>query len=283
MFKRPTLQAYLFLAPALIVFVLFIFYPTLEVFRLSFTKYTIFQSPEFVGLSNYLRLIHDSDFWYALLNSFIYLLVTPALIVLSLGIAFLLSEKVVGKGVFRFIYFLPVITPAVVAGIAWKWLFNEDIGFMNYLVTLIGGQKLHWLTDYPLNLFSVMIVTIWRGLGFYMIIFLAAILGIPKELEEAAKIDGASGWQALLYVKLPLMKPTIAMVAIISAIEALKVFDEIYIMIQNAPVADKTAVPFIYSEAFTHFNMGYASAASVILFIVTLVFSYLNAKYWREV
>ncbi len=283
MFKRSTWQAYLFLAPAMLIFTLFIFYPTLEVFRLSFTKYNIFQSPQFIGISNYVHLFHDSDFWYALLNSFIYLLVTPVLIVLSLGIAFLLHKKVFGQGVFRFIYFLPVITPAVVAGIAWKWLFNEDIGFMNYLVTLIGGTKLHWLTSYPLNLVSVMIVTIWRGIGFYMIIFLAAILGIPKELEEAAEIDGASGWQTLWYVKLPLMKPTIAMVAIISAIEALKVFDEIYIMIRNAPVADKTAVPFIYSAAFSHFNMGYASAASVILFVVTLVFSYLNARYWREV
>jgi putative chitobiose transport system permease protein len=275
---------YLFMLPALAIFAVFIFYPAVRIFTLSFTRYSFVTEPEWIGLANYIRLFSDQTFLFALLNSFLYLLVTPFLIVISLAVAFLLDAKVRGIKFFRALYFLPVVTPMIVVGIIWQWLLNEDVGLINYMLIASGitEQKVYWLTSYPLNLFSVMFVTAWKGLGYYAVIFLAGLLTIPKEVDEASAIDGANLFQQLIYVKLPMMKPTIALVAIISSIAALKVFDELYVMIQGAPSAQKTLVPLIYQVAFMDFQLGYAAAISVVLFVVTLMFSYANIRYWEK-
>jgi putative chitobiose transport system permease protein len=278
------LAPYLFLLPALAIFALFIFYPAVRIFLISFTQYSFVHDPVWIGIENYVRLFSDTTFRFALLNSFLYLLVTPVLIVISLAVAFLLDAKVRGIKFFRALYFLPVVTPMIVVGIIWQWLLNEDVGLINYLLMAAGitEQRIFWLTTYPLNLFSVMFVTAWKGLGYFAVIFLAGLLTIPKELDEAASIDGANMWQQLLYVKLPMLKPTIALVAIISSISALKVFDELYVMVPGAPSAEKTLVPLIYQVAFLDFQLGYAAAISVVLFVITLMFSYLNIRYWER-
>ncbi len=273
---------WLFLGPALAILVVFIFYPAVRIFLLSFQDYSFVRDAVWVGFENYGRLLSDRTFGWAMVNSLLYLLVTPFLIVASVSVAFLLDAKVKGSGFFRGLYFLPVVTPMIVVGIIWQWLLNEDVGLINYVVTLMGGDKVYWLTSYPLNVLSVMFVTGWKGLGYYAIIFLAGLLTIPEELEEAAALDGAGPIQRLLYVKLPLLKPTIALVAIISSISALKVFDELFIMIPGAPAAEKTLVPLIYQTAFLDFRLGYASAISVVLFVMTLAFSYLNIRYWEK-
>lgn len=280
----PAYVPYMFLVPALVVFVVFVFYPAIRIFILSFQDYSFVRDAAWVGLDNYRRLVTDSTFLFALLNSFVYLLVTPFLIVVSLGVAFLLNVKLRGVKFFRGLYFLPVVTPMIVVGIIWQWLLNEDVGLINYflMATGLSDQKIYWLTSYPLNLFSVMFVTSWKGLGYYAVIFLAGLMTIPKELEEVAALDGANAWQELVHVKLPLLKPTIALVAIISSIAALKVFDELYVMIPGAPSAEKTLVPLIYQVAFLDFRLGYASAISVVLFVITLVFSYFNLRYWES-
>lgn len=280
----PAYVPYLFLLPAIVLLAVFVFYPAVRIFVLSFQEYSFVSDAVWIGIENYRRLFADSTFLFALLNSLIYLLVTPVLIVVSLGVAFLLNTKVRGVKFFRGLYFLPVVTPMIVVGIIWQWLLNEDVGLINYFLMASGltDQKIYWLTSYPLNLFSVMFVTAWKGLGYYAVIFLAGLLTIPKELEEVASLDGANAFQQLIYVKIPLLKPTIALVAIISSISALKVFDEIYVMIPGAPAAEKTLVPLIYQVAFMDFRLGYAAAISVILFVITLMFSYLNVRYWER-
>jgi putative chitobiose transport system permease protein len=278
------LSPYLFMLPALIIFATFIFYPAVRIFTLSFTRYSFVTDPVWIGLENYVRLFADPTFRFALLNTFLYLLVTPFLIVISLAVAFLLDSKVRGIKFFRALYFLPVVTPMIVIGIIWQWLLNEDVGLINYFLVSLGiiENRIFWLTSYPLNLFSVMFVTAWKGLGYYAVIFLAGLLTIPREVEEASSIDGANMFQQLFYVKLPMLKPTIALVAIISSIAALKVFDELYVMIPGAPAAEKTLVPLIYQVAFLDFQLGYAAAISVVLFVVTLMFSYFNIRYWER-
>lgn len=275
---------YFFLLPALLVFSLFVFYPALKVLQLSFQRYSFIASPEWIGFENYVQLLKDSTFTYALMNSLLFLLVTPALIIISLAVAFLLDSKVKGVKLFRALYFLPVITPIIVIGIIWRWLFNEDFGLLNFILMKIGltDHKIHWLSSYPLNLFSVMFITVWKGIGYYSVIFLAGLMNFPKEIEEAAEIDGAGKLQTILFVKLPMLKPVIVLVAIISSIAALQVFDEIYVVISGAPSAEKTLVPFIYKTAFIDFRLGYASTASIILFLFTLVFSYFNIKMWDK-
>lgn len=274
---------WLFLAPALAVLGTFIFYPAARVFALSFQDYSFVSDAVWIGFRNYGRLWGDPAFRYALLNSLLYLLVTPVLIAASVSVAFLLDTGVRGIRFFRGLYFLPVVTPMIVVGILWGWLLNEDVGLVNYALLALGlvDEKVSWLTSYPLNLFSVMFVTAWKGLGYFAVIFLAGLTTIPKELEEAAALDGASRWQQLFYVKLPLLKPSIALVAVISSISALKVFDELYVMIPGAPAAEKTLVPLIYQTAFLDFRLGYASAISVVLFLMTLAFSFLNLRFFE--
>lgn len=278
----PGLWPYLFLAPALVFLATFVFYPALRILWLSFQDYSFVTDAVWVGFENYARLFTDEAFRYALLNSFVYLLVTPALVVLSLGVAFLLDSGVRGVTFFRSLYFLPVVTPMIVVGILWGWLLNEDVGLVNYAITALGGEKVPWLTEYPLNLVSVMGVTAWKGLGYFAVIFLAGLAGVPKELEEAAALDGANAWQRLWHVKLPTLRPQIALVSVISSISALKVFDELYVMIPGAPAAEKTLVPLIYQTAFLDFRLGYASAISVALFLVTLAFSLVNLRLWEK-
>ncbi|MGC8896737.1 MAG: carbohydrate ABC transporter permease [Bacteroidota bacterium] len=250
------------------------------IFLLSMQKYNPVQGGIFVGFQNYLNLLRDTNFWWTLLNSIVYIAVTPVLIILSLCVAMIIREKIKGRKIFRTIYFLPVVTPIVITGIAWRWLFNEDVGLLNFLLVKSGisTHNIHWLTQYPVNLISVMGVTIWRGIGYYMVIFLAGLMGIPKELEEASIIDGASWFQRTLHITVPLLKPSITLVFIISSISAIKVFTEIYIILPGAPIQNKTLVAYMYQTAFEHFDLGYASALGVVLFLFTLIFSYMNMK-----
>lgn len=256
--------------------------PALQVLYFSLLNYNAFGESGFAGLSNYSRLLDDSNFWYALLNSGIFILVTPVLMFVSLMLALLVRETSTTTKFFRSIYFLPVVTPIVIVGIIWRYIFSEDIGLMNYLISLFSFSPIPWLTEYPTNLISIMIVTIWRGFGYYMMIFLAGLAVIPKELEEASRIDGANRFQRVFHIIIPMLKPTLILIFVLSSTAAIKIFTELYIMIPGTPDSNKTLVYFMYKQAFENFDFGYGSAVGVIIFILTMGFSYINIRLLEE-
>ncbi len=260
---------YLFLLPAGIILILFFFIPFFESFILSFQSYRHdIYNPQWVGPDNYIKLFSTPVFWETLLNTFIYVIVVvPALVVLPLVIAIAVSRKLAGIGIFRTIIYIPVVVSLVVAGIAWKWVYAPT----------------GWLANPGTSLFAVMFVTIWKGLGYYMVIYLAYLTTMPKDLWDAAEIDGAGTVQKHLSVTVPHMMPAIALVSIISTISAMKVFVEIYVMTKGGPLnSSKTIVYYIYQKAFENLDLGYASAAGVILLVIIMLISIFNMKFFER-
>lgn len=282
-FTQRQLTPYLFLLPALLILVLTVFWPALQAFYLSFTRYDygINQLPEWVGLKNLRRLWTDPVFWQTLRNTLIYLAgVVPILVVFPLGLAILVNQKLRGIHWFRASYYTPVVISMVVAGIAWKWLYAEN-GLLNQLIKNLGlsAEGIPWLTSPRFALFSVMAVTVWKGLGYYMVIYLAGLQSIPADLYEAAAIDGSDGVRKHWDVTIPLMKPYLVLVAVISAISATKVFEEVYIMTRGGPSnSSQTAVYYLYEQAFEDFDFSYACTIGLVLFLIILGLSILNLK-----
>ncbi|WP_311737138.1 carbohydrate ABC transporter permease [Cerasibacillus quisquiliarum] len=279
--RTNKLTPYLFLLPGCVILGAFIFYPMLQAIWLSFTDYNMVSDPEFVKFDNYEKLFQDELFWKTLKNTFIYLIgVVPALVIIPIFLAVLVNQKLKGIGFFRSAYYIPVVTSLVVAGIAWDWVYKEN-GLLNYVLDLLGiiAEPIPWLTSTDTAIFAVMVVTVWKGLGYYMIIYLAGLQSIPTSLYEAAQIDGANWWQQHTRITIPMLMPFVLIVTIMSSIAAMKVFEEIYIMTGGGPLhASETLVFYIYKEAFDRLNMGYASAAGVVLFVLTLIFSLMNLK-----
>lgn len=269
---------YLFLLPAAVVLVIFFFIPFFQTFLLSFLDYSnnIYKA-EFVGLQNYINLFHNPIFYKVMWNTFLYLFIAvPILAIFPLFLAILINQKIKGVTLYKILIYLPVIVSIVVAAIAFKWLY-ADQGILNYLVTKLGFTPVGWLTDPNFALYSVIIVTIWKGIGYYMIIYLAALMSVPKELYEACDIDGANFLTKHLTVTVPHIMPTIALVTTISAISAMKVFAEIYVMTKGGPLnSSKTIVYYIYERAFENLDLGFASAMAVVLLVIVMVFSLIN-------
>jgi putative chitobiose transport system permease protein len=274
---------YLFLLPALLILSLTVFYPALQAFYLSFTRYgyNLTRPPVWVGLDNFQRLWKDPVFFQALRNTFLYLVgVVPILVTLPLGLAILVNQKLRGIQWFRAAYYVPVVISMVVAGIAWKWLY-ADRGLLNQLLILLGIPKVDWLTSPNLAIFSVMAVTVWKGLGYYMVIYLAGLQAIPAELYEAAAIDGSDGVKKHWDITIPLMRPYLLLVAVISAISATKVFEEVYIMTQGGPRhASKTIVYYLY-EQFQDSQTSHACAIGLVMFLIILGLSVLRLSLER--
>ncbi len=277
-----SLTPYLFLAPALIVLALTVFWPALQAFYLSFTRfeYDLTQAPAWVGFANFQKLWRDPVFWKTLGNTVLYLVcVVPLLVTLSLGLAILVNQNLKGIRWFRTAYYTPVVISMVVAGIAWKWLYASN-GLLNQGLQLLGfAEGIPWLTSPNLSLFSVMAVTVWKGLGYYMVIYLAGLQGIPADLYEAAAIDGSDGLQKHWDITIPLMRPYLFLVAVISSISATKVFEEIFIMTKGEPLnSSKTIVYYLYERAFQDLEMSYACAIGLVLFLMIFGLSILNLK-----
>jgi putative chitobiose transport system permease protein len=277
-----SLTPYLFLAPALIVLALTVFWPALQAFYLSFTRfeYDLTQAPAWVGFANFQKLWRDPVFWKTLGNTVLYLIcVVPLLVTLSLGLAILVNQNLKGIRWFRTAYYTPVVISMVVAGIAWKWLYASN-GLLNQGLQLLGfAEGIPWLTSPDLSLFSVMAVTVWKGLGYYMVIYLAGLQGIPADLYEAAAIDGSDGLQKHWDITIPLMRPYLFLVAVISSISATKVFEEIFIMTKGEPLnSSKTIVYYLYERAFQDLEMSYACAIGLVLFVMIFGLSILNLK-----
>ena len=269
---------YLFLLPALLTLGLTVFWPALRAFYLSFTSYgfDLSQSPEWIGWANLQRLVSDLVFWRTVGNTLLYLVfVVPLLTIAPLLLAILVNRALRGIHWFRVAYYAPVVVSMVVAGIAWRWLYAET-GLFNQFLTSLGIIEvgIPWLTSPKLALFSVMAVTIWKGLGYYMVIYLAGLQSIPAELYEAGAIDGSDGWRRHWDITLPLMRPYMVLVSVISAIAATKVFEEVFIMTQGGPRnSSKTVVYYIYEQAFQDLEISYACTIGLGLFGVILALS----------
>ncbi len=286
-FIKQKLTPYIFLLPALILLFATVFWPAIQAFYLSFTSYEdLYQPPQWIGFDNFRRLWKDAVFWQTLENTFLYLIgVVPILVIAPLGLAILVNQKLRGMNWFRAAYYTPVVISMVVAGIAWKWLYAEN-GLLNQLLKTVNifPAGIPWLTSpekllgiVPISLASVMAVTIWKGLGYYMVIYLAGLQSIPADVYEAAAIDGSDGISKHWDITLPLMSPYLALVAVISAISATKVFEEVFIMTQGGPLnSSKTIVYYLYEEAFSHLEISYACTIGLVLFLIILGLSVLR-------
>lgn len=290
---RQSLMSYTFLAPALILLAVFTFYPLLYGAYLGFTEYSGARfanhlPPQWVGLRNFETVLGDPLFRTALANSVKYLLVVPALQLASLAVAVLVSKNIPGIALFRAAYYVPVITSVSLAAVMWEWVFNRE-GTLNWLLRALHlttpEAAFGWLNNEHWAFWAVMLVTFWRGFGYYMVLYLAGLQSIPAELEEAAVLDGASAWQRFWRVTVPMMKPTILLCSLLSTIAALRVLEEVLVLTNGGPLnSTYTALMYVYSKAFQGFNFDYglASAAGLVVAAVALLLSLANFRLFRE-
>jgi len=267
----------LFLLPALIFYFVFELFPIFYSLYISFFEWHIIGDVRFVGLENYLKMFSDPVFIIALKNTFIYTIVTvPTQIFLGLAIALLLNQRIKGKVIFRALYYIPVITSWTVVSLIWKWIYDPVYGFLNYVLLSLGviEEPIRWLQDPSVALYAVMLVTIWKGIGWNMVIFLAGLQTIPQSLYDAALIDGASRWRRFRYITLPLLRPVIATVTVLLTIGALNAFVQIYILTAGGPLHSTEVInTYLYKSAFSYLNFGYASSMAWFLLTITLTIS----------
>ncbi|MET7683229.1 sugar ABC transporter permease [Streptomyces sp. NPDC005423] len=271
--QLPT-TPWLFAAPGLLVTGVFIIYPFGSTLVNAFTDRRTLIPGRFVGLANFRELLHDDMFWTGLRNSTLYVLcVVPALVVLPLLLALLVRRNIPGITFFRSAFYTPVVASIVVVGLIWVWLLDER-GLVNSVLEAIGVGRVGFLSDQWLLLFSAMAVTVWKGLGYYMIIYLAALADVPRELHEAASVDGAGAVRRFLTVTVPAVRSTMVLVGALSSVAAFKVFSEVYLMAgpTGGPAGEDTTLVMLVQRAGTGLTgrVGYASALSVVVFAVTV-------------
>jgi putative chitobiose transport system permease protein len=274
---------WLFLAPGLALLLLSVLIPAAMALLLSFTTSGLdVDAPlQFIGLANLRRLLSDPMMGRVTLTTFLYLVgVVPPIVLGSLGLAVLVNRRLPGIHLLRAAYYTPVLVSLVVAAIAFRWLYAENGLINGWLKTLLGASftPIGFLTSPALALPSVMLVTFWKGLGYYMVIFLAGLQGIPSELYEAASLDGCEGWSRHRHVTLPLLMPYVSLVAVISALGATKVFEEVFLMTQGGPAdSTRTLVYYVYDQAFGELEISYACTVGLALFLFVLLLSLLRS------
>jgi multiple sugar transport system permease protein len=282
---RKNWSAYLFIAPGLIHFVIFTLFAVGFAFYISFHEWNIIKPDKpFVGLENYLRLIEDTRFHRAVLNTLIFLVGVPLNLTCALAVALLLNTQVRGQAIFRTMFYLPVVTPLVVSSIIWKWLYQGDYGLLNYYLLKFGiiQEKIFWLADPNLALPALILMGIWIGTGGPMVIYLAGLQSIPQEMYDAAMVDGASAWQRLLYITIPLLRPTTFFLIVTNIIYTFQIFTEVYIMTNGGPLNRTTTIGYyLYVNAFRELDMGYATAMAFVLFAMIFGFTLLQWKFTR--
>ena len=259
---------WLFILPALVGTLVFIVIPVLCSFGLSFAKWDLISPIQFVGFENYKLLFQDGLFYKILMNTIVFAVSTSVLgIIIPLVLASILNSKIRGSEFFKTAYFLPFITPMIVIGIIWEWIFDPNIGLLANILNI----HINWLYDTHFAMPALIIVSVWKLIGYNMIIFLASLSGISNSLFEAAKIDGANEFQTFKNVTVPLLSPTIFFVVIITAISTFQIFDLIFLMTQGGPLDSTNVLVYsIYKNAFEYFNVGRASAIAYVLFVIIL-------------
>jgi multiple sugar transport system permease protein len=286
--QKRTLWAWGFLAVPVLFFVVIRFYPTFNAFVLSFQEWNLLGERSWTGFDNYVTLVNDPVFWKVFYNTFAYLLIgTPISLVLAFIIAYHLDQVRFAHGTLRALYFLPFMTSAVAMAWVWRWFYQPvPTGLINNFLASAGIGQIAFLNSTTLALPAVLAPAIWAGLGFQVIIFMAGLRAIPRSYYEAAKIDGVSWWTVLVEITLPLLKPTIVFIVVFSSIGFLRIFDIVFNMTTNDPGgplnATKPLVLLIYDTAFHSFNMGYAAAQTVVLFLILLVVSLLQLRILRD-
>jgi multiple sugar transport system permease protein len=274
----------LFLLPALVPLVLFRLVPMVASLGVSATEWNLLRPPVFVGLDNYREVLTDPRFHKALFNTLYYMVgYLPLVLIGALAIAVLLNSQIKGGAFFRGVYFLPVVTSWVVVALLWKWLLSPEGGIVNYLLSLIGIDGPGWWTDPDWAMPAIIIASVWKDLGFNMLILLAGLQSIPEQLYEAATIDGASRWHRLRYVTLPLLTPSILFATILAMIGAFQVFDQVWVMTEGGPAGATTVVmEQVVKNAFKYGQMGEASAMSWILFAIILAFTVFQLRFQKR-
>jgi len=282
---RNSLTAWAFLLPAVVLISLSVLIPAVMALVMSFTTagLDVSEPLQFVGLANLRRLISDPMALRVMITTLLYLIgIVPPIVLGSLALAVLVNRSLPGIHVLRGAFYTPVLVSIVVAAIAFRWLYAEN-GLVNgWLVAWFGEtfSPIGFLTTPQLALPAVMLVTLWKGLGYYMVIFLAGLQGIPKELYEAAELDGSEGWRQHLDITLPLLRPYVALVAVVSSIAATKVFEEVYLMTQGGPAdSTRTIVYYVYDQAFAELEISYACTLGLALFLLVMLFTLIRLAF----
>ncbi|WP_326641329.1 sugar ABC transporter permease [Nonomuraea fuscirosea] len=280
-------SAYVFLLPGMVIFSVFTLAALVFAVYLTFHRWSIIEPDKpFVGLDNYRDMMHDERFVESVLNTVYFSGASvPLSMVTGLLLALLVNLPLRMRGLFRAAFYLPVVTPFVVSAILWKWLYNSDYGLFNYylLQAHLIDDPLLWLSDKNIAMPAVILMSVWAGAGFSMVVYLAGLQAIPQELYEAARIDGAGAWHRLRYVTIPMLRPTTLFLLVMGIISSLQVFTQIFVMTNGGPVnRTTTMVYYMYLWAFKYFDMGYASTLAFALFLMLLVFTALQLRLARR-
>lgn len=273
--KNNILWVLLFLLPSLIGFLVFIIFPIIYSLGISFTDWDLINQMNFVGIENYRKLFLDPNFTNALKNTLLFIVgYLPLVMTIGLLIALVLNSKLRFKTAFRGIYFLPVVTSWVAVSLVWKWLLNPKYGLVNYFLSLIGVVGPNWLHNPSTAMIAIILVSVWKDIGFIMVLYLGGLQNISPALYEAADLDGATKWRSFWHITLPMLRPTTFFVSMISLINSFQVFDQVNIMTEGGPGdATTVLVQNIYNHAFKYSEMGYATAMSWVLFAIIFAVS----------
>lgn len=280
---RRTLQAWLFLAPALLLLAAFSFWPVGYGSVLAFTDYSLIRETRFVGLANFRYIFNNEMFVTGLQNSVVFLLMVPFVQVGAMVLAVLVNNRLPGIRLFRAAFYVPVVTTVSVVGIMWGFMFHEQ-GALNYVMMTLKlvNAPVGWLSNDSLALFAVMFVTLWRGLGWYMVMYLAALQSIPSEMQEAAILDGASRWQRFWKITVPMLRPTIMLCTILSVLAALKAYQEVDVLTQGGPMNSTfTALYYAYDQGLKHLKLPRALAASFVVSLLCIGIALLCLRYLK--
>jgi multiple sugar transport system permease protein len=275
------LTAYAFLLPNVIGFLVFTLIPIAVAFGLCFVKWDFANPMEFIGFRNFIRLFRDEGFQISFWNTLYYTAVSvPLTIVIALFLAILLHQKIKGMKWFRTIYFFPYISSMVAVSVVWNMLYHPTMGPINSFLRMLGMESPpEWTSSVVWALPAVIIMSVWKQVGYYMVIYLAGLQGIPEQLYEAATIDGANAWQKFRYVTFPMLSPSTFLISILLVINSFKVFDQIVIMTDGGPGrATNVLVYYLYYQAFQYFKFGYASAIAMVMFVIILIITFIQFK-----
>ena len=278
--NKENTVAWLFILPALIGTIIFIIVPVFCSFSLSFAKWDLLNSIQFVGFDNYKEIFKDGLFYKILINTIVFAVSTSIFgVIIPLILAATINSKIIGSEFYKSAYFLPYITPMVVIGVIWSWIFDPNIGFLNQLLHL----NINWLYDSKFAMPALITVSVWKLIGYNMIIFLSGFASIPQDLFEAAKIDGANNIKTFKNITIPLLSPTIFFVIIVTAITSFQVFDLIYLMTEGGPFDSTNVLVYaIYKNAFEYFDIGKASAIAYVLFVIILILTLFQWNYRKK-
>lgn len=279
--RSESFTAWAFMSPGLILLAIFVVWPILYSIPLSFTDYSVIGETKYVGLDNFTRALDDRNFIVSLWNSLVYVLIVPVLQILSILMAILVNSKIPGIQAFRTAYYVPVVTSMVAVAIIWNWMLSNN-GVVNYVLMSLGviDNKVGWLSSSSTALYVLMFITMWKGLGYYMMLYLAGLQSIPSDLYEAAKIDGANKLQVIWRITIPLLKPYVFFCSLISLMGAIRVFDEMFVLTEGGPgTSTLTSSLYIYQQGIEQFKFGYASTLGLFVSIVIGVLSIFVFKF----